>query len=597
MLSNHISAGQSDKMKIKLEIIESALTIWRILPQHAKRQFWILIGLIAIATLLEALGLGMIIPFLGALVPSGLSGPSLNSDFISRMLEWFAGYSLQVIVLGLLFLFVIKNSYLALLAYFQAKFIFKLEAELSKRLLASYLGRPYSFFVERNSAQLIRNIVGEISNFCHNALTPLCGLIAELLVALCILVLLIAVNPYGAFIMAGALGMLGGLFHWRMRRHVGRWGQERQFHEGKRLQKLQESFGALKEIKIGGLQSQFCSDYARHAEGSASTGRRLYTVQTLPRLLLEVLAVLALVLAVLLLQDTQRAAIVPILGFYAAAAFRLMPSANRILNALQAIRFAAPSIDLLSREFSAAPEPIQISENSNLSFKSHISLKNVSFRYAEQNSPIFESVNLEIAKGEVVCLVGSSGAGKSTLVDVLCGLLSPSSGEVLVDGQNIRGKEHLWHRHIAYVPQTIFLVDGSIKENIALGMAKAEIDEQRIKEVAKICGLEEMVNSHPDGLNAMVGERGARVSGGQRQRIGLAREIYRSRDVLVLDEATNALDAITEAEVVANISREKSTMTIIWITHGTTPLRFADKFIAVQAGVVKLERLGKRETH
>lgn len=584
-------------MKIKLEIIESSLAIWRILPRYAKRQFLILIGFIAIATLLEALGLGMIIPFLGALIPSGLSGSSSGSDLISRMLEWFAGYSLQVIVLGLLFLFVLKNSYLAFLAYFQAKFVFKLEADLSKQLLANYLGRPYSFFVERNSAQLIRNLVGEISNFCHNALTPLCGLIAELLVALGILTLLIAVNPYGALIMAAALGMLGGLFHWRMRRHVGRWGQERQFHEGKRLQKLQESFGALKEIKIGGLQSQFCSDYARHAEGCASTGRRLYTVQSLPRLLLEVLAVLALVLAVLLVQDTQRAAIVPILGLYAAAAFRLMPSANRILNALQAIRFATPSIDLLSREFAAVPEPIQFSKNSSLSFESLIALRNVSFRYSAQNPPVFESVNLEIEKGEVVCLVGSSGAGKSTLVDVLCGLLSPSSGQVLVDGQKIEGREYLWHKHIAYVPQSIFLVDGTIKENIALGVAKTEIDEHRLKEVVNICGLEEMVRAHPDGLEAMVGERGARVSGGQRQRIGLAREIYRSRDVLVLDEATNALDASTEAEVVANISRAKSKMTIIWITHGTTPLRFADKLITVQAGGVKVERLGKKEKH
>lgn len=574
---------------MKVELIQSSLAIWRILPQHAKRKVWVLIVLIVISTCLETLGLGMTIPFLGALVPSSLASPTSTSGLISRVLAWFSGYSIQTIIVGLFVLFLVKNSYLGLLNFFQASFVFKLESELSKRLLETYLARPYSFFVERNSAQLIRNVVEELSIFCHGAVTPLCTLIAELLVAVGILTLLVAINPYVALAMAVALGILGGCFHWGLRRFIGGWGQARQYHEGMRLQKLQESFGALKEIKIGGLQTQFCFDYARHAEGSASIGLRLNTIQSLPRLFLEVLAVLALVLAVLLVEDTQRSEIVPILGLYAGAAFRLMPSANRILNSLQAIRFARPSIDLLSTELSPIPEPIQNPKELTLEFNENIVLSNVSFSYPEKNLPIFKSVNIEISKGEVVCIVGSSGAGKSTLVDVLCGLLPPNSGYLLVDGKNIKDKEMLWHKRIAYVPQSIFLVDGSIKQNITLGVEKADIDTQRLKDVITICGLEDLVNSHPNGIDAVVGERGSRISGGQRQRIGLAREIYRSRDVLVLDEATNALDAETEAKVVASLCRERRGMTIIWITHGSAPLRFADKLITIEAGNVKVK--------
>lgn len=575
---------------MKIEIIETSLSIWRVLPVFAKRWAGILVALIAVATVLEALGLGMIIPFVGSLIPSVGMGQAVSPGLVQEILLLLSGYSLQTIVTCLLFLFVFKNVFLAGLAHFQTKFIFRLEADLSKALLVNYLDRPYSFFVNHNSAQLIRNIVGEVSNFCHNAVAPLLGLLSELLIAAGILALLVFVNPSGAFFMTSVLGLIGWLFHRQLRQKVAHWGEERQYHEGMRLQKLQESFGAIKEIKIAGLQSQFCAEYARHTDGSCTSGRRQQTMQALPRLFLEVLAVFGLVLAVLMIPEAQRASIVPLLALYAAAAFRLMPSANRILNALQALRFAKSSIELIGKEFTAIASRGTLSSNESLTYQKGVSLKDVSFSYSDDATPVFEAVSLEITKGEVVCVVGSSGSGKSTLIDVLCGLLKPTRGQLLVDERCMDGLEHLWHRRIAYVPQAIFLVDGTIKENITLGVPPAEVDERRLQEVVKLCGLEKFVDSLPQGLRTAVGERGAKLSGGQRQRIGLAREIYRARDVLVLDEATNALDAITEADVVANISKSKS-MTVIWITHGTTPLKFADKLITVEAGSVMVKAL------
>lgn len=574
---------------MRLEFINSVTEIWRIVPDYARRQIWLLMLLILIATFFEALGLGMIIPLLGALIPSGGSGSNAGADLLTSILGFFSGYSLQIIVTGILFLYLLKNAYLAGLIFYQSNFIFKLEARLSKELLGNYLGRPYSFFVNHNSAQMIRNVIWEVSNFCHNALAPLCSLVAEVCIALGILTLLVLVNPYGALIMAFSLGFVGTLFHWSIRRHIAYWGAERQHHEGMRIQKLQESFGAIKEIKIGDLRSQFCADYARHADGSCASGRQQYTIQNLPRLLLEVLAVSALVLAVLLVQDSARANVIPVLGVYAAAAFRLMPSVNRILNALQSIRFARASIDILSKELAVISIQQENSLLSTIPFEKSIEFHNVTYQYLGQNTPVLLNVNFEIFKGEFVCISGPSGAGKSTLVDVLCGLLAPVSGEVKVDGKAIKGSEQLWREHIAFVPQSIFLTDGTIQENITLGLSNEKINKLRLSEVIKICSLEELVTANSCRLNSRVGERGSRISGGQRQRIGLARELYRSRDVLVLDEATSALDADTEAEIIENIRLVKGDMTIIWITHGEAPLRFADKIIRVQAGTVDIE--------
>lgn len=576
-------------MVMKLQFVNSVIEIWRIVPDHGKRQIWFLMFLITMATFFEALGLGMVIPLLGAMIPSESSGSYGTAGLLTNILGLFSGYSLQAIVLGVLFLYLLKNAYLAGLVFYQSNLIFKLEARLSKDLLSNYLARPYTFFVDHNSAQMIRNVVWEVSNFCHNALSPLCSLIAEAFIGIGILALLVAVNPYGALIMTFALGFVGALFHWNIRRHVAYWGSERQYHEGMRIQKLQESFGAIKEIKIGDLQSQFCADYARHADGSCTSGRQQYTIQNLPRLLLEVLAVSALVLAILLVQDSERANIVPILGIYAAAAFRLMPSVNRILNALQSIRFAKPSIDVLSRELTKISVQQKGFHHSRIPFEKSIKFKDVTYKYLGQDTPVLMNVNFEIFKGEFVCVSGPSGSGKSTLVDVLCGLLEPVSGEVQVDGLAIKGGEQLWYKHIAFVPQSIFLIDGTIKDNITLGISNEKINKERLSEVIKICSLEELVCINSGGLDAMVGERGARISGGQRQRIGLARELYRSRSLLILDEATSALDNDTEAEILENIRLEKGDTTIIWITHGVAPLRFADKIIDVRDGVVRVE--------
>jgi ABC-type bacteriocin/lantibiotic exporter with double-glycine peptidase domain len=570
--------------------------VWRLLPKQIKIQARILVFFMFLASLLEALGIGMIIPFLGSLLSTGINLIPSNGSSIFKFLHWFAIFPLENVVIGLLIVFIIKNLYLGWLTHFQCKLIFRLEASLSNTLLKNYLSRPYDFFVRRNSANLIQNVIGEVSHFCHNAVEPLLGIFSEFLIVMFVLLLLIIVNPCGALIMTFVLAGVGTAFHHQIRLRVARWGKERQHNESMRLQKLQESFGAIKEIKIAGLQPQFCMDYAKYTDASALFGWRQKSLHALPRLMLEMLAVLALVIVVLSVKDSQKAAIIPMLGLYAAAAFRLMPSTNRILTALQAMRFSQSTVIVLTEELTKTEkeEPLPLVPT-GLTFKDTWILKDVAFQYSEDVPPVFKTLNLEIRKGEVVCVMGPSGAGKSTLIDVLCGLLSPTAGQVLVDGQDIKGKETLWYRHLAYVPQTIFLIDGTIKENITLGVSPVAVDELWLMDAVKICGLQELVNSHLEGLNASVGERGIKISGGQRQRIGLAREIYRRRDVLVLDEATNALDASMEAEVVKNINRANKKTTVIWITHSDTPLKYADKLITIQEDGVTVKILNGSE--
>ncbi|WAW09102.1 ABC transporter ATP-binding protein/permease [Oxalobacter vibrioformis] len=578
---------------MKHKAVDTVSLVWGLLPVKSRRQAKLLVVMMAVATILETIGLGMIIPFLGSLVASN-SSEIASGGMLGNLNVFFAQFSLGEITLGLLVLFTFKNIYLAIQTYFQSKFIFTLEAHLSIRLLRLYLEKPYSFFLNHNSAQLIRNIIGEVGSFCHYAVAPLCILISEILIGVGILCVLIAVNPLGAILMVGLLGFIGYLFHARVRRLILKWGEERQYHEGMRQQKLQECFGVLKEIKIAGLQKQFSAAYAKHAHGSCNAGKRNQTLQSVPRLFLEVMAVFVLVLVVLFAGATETASVIPIIGLYAAAAFRLMPSANRIMNGLQAIRYSYPSITLLSELFASGNSSDVQAIRRPLPFRQNICLSNVDFCYADSQKPVLRSVNLQINKGEIICISGPSGAGKSTLIDILCGLLPPSSGTVLVDGIGIDDNEESWQKYISYVPQTIFLVDGTIKENITLGEEEALIDSERLRDVVRICGLEEMVNSHPENLDIDVGERGAKISGGQKQRIGLARAIYRAKEVLVLDEATNALDAHIENEVISNIGQLKDKMTVIWITHGTTPLKYADKLITVKNNTTSMQEI-KRE--
>jgi ATP-binding cassette, subfamily B, bacterial PglK len=559
--------------------------IWGLLKsnEHQQAKFFVLLSLVA--TLLEMLSLGMIFPLLYTISAStqptsiGMLGSFVNLSAIKTL-------NLPQILVFLVFLFAAKNIFLVFLARYQARFVFGIEKSISNLLYERYLNQPYPFFTKRNSAELIRNTMREASQFSHNALSPLCLLITETFIVLGVIIILFTFNPFGAIVAFFLFGGAGYCFYSFVRKRIVQWGKEHQFHEGKRLQTLQEGFGSIKEVLIGGLQGKFINAYSMHMAAGANAGVNQQTVQAAPKLFIEFFAVIILALVIIIFGGSDSEGFIPIIGLYAAAAFRLMPGINRIINALQALRYSHSTVQLLVKELCKDSGSTTSVETKKIGFKNKIELINISFSYPDTTKFLLNDINLEINKGDLIFLSGQSGSGKTTLVDVICGLQKPTKGEILVDGISIAACIQCWQRSIAYVPQTTFLLDGSILENIVFGDTRPNVDLGRLTEVCRVARVDEIISGLPKGIETRIGERGGSLSGGQRQRIGIARALYRGGELLVLDEATNALDNALEQEVCDAIIDYMNGKTLIWISHNTLSVSNA-KIILVDGGKVR----------
>lgn len=570
-----------------VDLKKTIAIIWNLLSAKEQKSAKYYVVFSVIATILEMLSLGMIIPLLYAFTSAA---PMTNTGALGHLLDLFAikNLSLFHILMLLVFLFAIKNTFLIFLARFQAQFVFGIEESLSNRIYKIYLNQPYPFFLKKNTAELLRNVMREPSQFAHNALSPLCLLITELFISIGVIVLLIVINPLAAICSLLLFGGVGYIFYAFAHKKISQWGKEHQFHESKRLQNLQEGFGSIKEILIGSLQKRFTIQYAYHMHSGAVAGVNQQSVQSAPRLFIEVFAVVVLALTVGLLSGSDPAMLLPIIGLYAAAAFRLMPGVNRIINALQSLRYSESSVHLLAKEISREEPPTSRGKTQQIQFNQCIELRDLSFQYEPTSKILLKSVNLIINKGDVVFLSGSSGAGKTTLVDIICGLQKPTGGEILVDAIDVEDHIQSWQRHIAYVPQTTFLLDGTIKENIVFGDLNHDVDERRLYEVCRAARVDEFTSGMPQGIETRVGERGSSLSGGQRQRVGIARALYKGGSLLVLDEATNALDSTLESEVVRNIIDYTVGITKIWITHNSIAAPDAKNLVVDQCAVKTL---------
>ena len=538
----------------------------------------LLVAILAvIAAVLEALGIGLIFAFVNLLVdPSQIDKISWIGKLVgSDIAEQSRGF-LYVLTFILLLTFVVKNIILLGFYYVQAKFVNTNEAMLATRLLDGYLNGAYSLHLSRNSAEFIRNLNESIRAVFQTVIIGFINLAAEFLLITALMLVLLSVEPLLTLSAILILSLAIAVFFGFSKHHFTAWGKQEQNAAGQIMQSLQQGFQSIKEVKVLGRQAFILNSFKGPREDLADIHTKVAVMSNAPRLWVETVIGAAVLLPVLFIfySGGDTAKILSTLTLFAAAAFRMIPSMNRILIALNGIKNGKYAVELIHNdinEFRDNPDEDSgegADDNGQpLPLEDAISLQDVSFSYAGNGGSILKDIDLVLPKGGSLGLVGPSGSGKTTLVDIILGLLNPTSGRVCVDGKDISNTIRAWRRQIGYVPQSIYIIDDTLRRNVAFGQYDDEIDEESIQKAIRLAQLEDFVQDLPDGLETRLGEQGVRLSGGQRQRIGIARALYRDPEVLILDEATSSLDAETEHEINSAIDRLSGEKTLIIIAH------------------------------
>ena len=552
-----------------------------------------LAALMLIAALLEALGIGAVIPLLGA-----VSQPEtvLANEPVRRLLQAFgAAIDAQRLVLlagaTMILVFALKGALLLVSTWLQGKILHEQRAKLSRVLFSHYLHLPYGLFLGKNVAHLMHVVAGVSTNFATVFMASVMALVAEILVCLTIVGLLVLVSPTVTGIAAAFMLVVGGAYVGWSRRGLASTGREQHAAALGLNKSMMEGLGSLKETRVLGAEEYFLRKFDDLAQRYMRHSARLYIFNHAPRLVAETLFVLIVVGAVMALSAAGRdlKPDLPLMALFGMAFLRLLPCFNRMLVAFTGARVHLVALNTLFTELDEtrrlAPAPVAAAgAMPALKLERALQLEGVSYSYPDQPSRALHGVSLEIRRGETVGLVGKSGAGKTTLVDVILGLLQPQEGAVLCDGAPIAGRQHEWRGLVGYIPQSIYLTDDSIRRNIAFGIEDRDIDEHAVRRALTAAQLEEFVGSLPAGLDTVVGDRGVRLSGGQRQRIGIARALYRDPQLLVLDEATSALDAETESGVNEAIRQLGKSKTLIIIAHRHTTVRNCGRLYLIDEG-------------
>jgi len=564
---------------------------WSILLPQEKKMLIILMFMKIIGMLLEVFGIALIIPLISIILKKDTE--IFNFD-VSYFLEYLNfGNQLNpttTIVIFIIFIYLLKNLFLIFLVWIEAKFTYGVTARISKDLFKGYISLPYHFHLKENTSKMVYNATSAVDLY-KSTLQHMAILVSELFTLVGISTFLIFIEPFGFVCAAGLISLITLMYYRIHKKKVFEWGVKTQFHQKGRIKNLMQGFGAIKDITILGLQDFFIKMYDVHNIETAKLNQRNSVINQFPKYILEFFGVVGILtlLLVLKIKINNVENIIIILGVFAAASFRLMPSANRILSTVQGFRFSIATIDNLSSEFDVIKKnAILINQNkkNNLADINKFSLINVSYKYPNTEKYILKNISLTIKKGEILGLSGKTGSGKSTLVDIITGLLNFSTGEIVIDEKKFNKIPDFWQRNIGYVPQNIYLLDDTIKKNIALGVDDKNINVLKINEVINLSGLKELIASLPEGVDTEVGERGARLSGGEKQRIGIARSLYNNPHILILDEATNALDVKTEELVMSSIKKIQSKKIIFVISHKKITLGFCNKVIDLKEGTL-----------
>lgn len=553
-------------------------------------------------SLLECLGVGVFMPFVNVLMDTGAIQKTWYLNFFYEKLNFQSAESfLTVLTIAIIAVFVIKNLYLIAEKYAIYHFSYNTQMKISTRLLRAYMDEPYTFHLNKNISVLQRSMQ-EDSNLFASAVIHFMELIIEVTVCISLGISLFYISQSMTVIVVGLLILCMGSFILISKKFAKGFGRDCQRYKAKIYQWMNQALGGIKEVKVLNREEYFVDSYQTYYKKYAKGLRISRLLGAVPKYIVEMVSMSGLLIAIIIkikYGKTDIVTFIPQLSAFAVAAFRLMPSVGRINEHVTNILYAAPSIELVYHDLkdvedSEEPKEERTGQNQNAAktadwrFEGELRIKNICYHYPNVEENVIDYADFSIQKGQTVALIGESGAGKTTMADIILGLLTPQYGKIKADGMDIFKNMDAWHRDIGYIPQTIYLSDDTIRNNVAFGVYEEKIDNEAVVEALKKAQLYEFVEGLSDGLETVVGDRGVRLSGGQRQRIGIARALYHNPEILVLDEATSALDNETEAAVMEAIDSLRGEKTMIIIAHRLTTIQNADVIYEITGGKAQL---------
>lgn len=549
---------------------------------------WLFVVLAAVtASAFEMLGAVLVFVLLG-LVAQPSSGVEL--PLLGDVRGWFPGVDDQVFLLAaacsLVVFFLVRVVVQIGFQYVKQRMAHVAGARLAARLAEGYLRLPYAFHLRRNSSELVRNAHQTVEEIAKRCFVPVVQVLGESIVILGLVVVMVIVAPAAT---AGAVVVVGGaaavllkVVQPRLKRLGGRAQEMRK----QSLATLQQSLHGIRDVKILGTEAHFGRAYADSRHQLARSFYLHGAVTELPRHVIET-ALISFILALFgfaVVTDVGTDQLLSTLGLFAYAGMRIMPSLQKVVSGLNDLRFSADAVEHVHADVALIRAVEDPGRGVEVTFDDVLRLRNVSYTYDESEHPALAEVDLEIRPGEVVGICGPTGGGKTTLTDLITGILPPTSGRVEVDGTDLQDAIPSWFGHLGVVPQMVFLMDDTLRANIALGLAADEIDDDAVRAAVHLAQLDEFVASLPHGLDTEVGERGVRISGGQRQRVAIARALYRRPAVLVFDEGTSALDNVTEATLIRSLERLRGSHTVLLVAHRLSTVRNCDKIVFLEHG-------------
>lgn len=571
--------------------------LFYILTPYERKQSILLFLMILIMAFLDMIGVASILPFMAVLTNPSIIETNVILNLIFETSRVFGVKNNQhFLFFGgflVLFILIVSLTFKALTSYMQIRFGQMRQYSISKRLMEGYIRKPYSWSLNKNSSEIGKNILDEVSVVVGVGIFESLQFLAKGSITIFIIILLILVDPKLALLVGFTLCSLYGLIYYFLRSNLIKIGKKRFSNNESRFKIISEAFNATRDVKVSGLEQIYTDRYAQCAESYAKISTHSEIIKQLPRYFLEAIVFggIMLILIYLIGKTGNLNSSLPILSLYVFAGYRLMPAVQVVYASSTQLSFVSPSIDKLYDEIKKInlDEPNKLNEDQKiLKVYNSIDLKNISYNYPKASRTTLKNINLSIPVKKTVGLIGTTGSGKTTIVDIILGLLEVQKGTLEVDGQIIT-KQNLrsWQRSIGYVPQSIFLADDTLAANIAFGVEPKDINQEAVEKAAKIANLHDFVSDElPKKYQTKIGERGIRLSGGQRQRIGVARALYNNPQVLILDEATSALDNQTEQAVMDAINNLGKDITIILIAHRLNTVKNCDIIFKLEKGTL-----------